>query len=338
MNREMARKVADAVLYEGYMLYPYRRSAIKNRQRWSFGILYSPDYPEVKNGSERSSLHSECLLETSDQASVQIEVRFLHLLSHQATPSDVTESHKPGSPPERSSSGESWNEGVERSIEFELALRPGREEFQFTFPGISMADPQHTEEHGVVNSSTQHTIIGTVSTSTEQIQDGVLKLSIDVKNTTALGCDSTDRDSALLRALLSAHVILSATGASFASLLDPPKGLHTAAKACTNLGNFPVLVGEPGQRGMLLCSPIILYDYPQIAPESARDFYDCTEMDEMLTLRILTLTEDEKNQAKNGDLHVRELMERTEESFREQLMRTHGAMRSLRPARDENNE
>jgi hypothetical protein len=339
MNREMARKVADAVLYEGYMLYPYRRSAIKNRQRWSFGILYSPDYREVKNGTERSSLHSECLLEIADQASVQIEVRFLHLLTRQATRSDVTESCEPGSPPEKSPSGESWDEGVERSLEFEFALRPGREEFQFAFPGISRADPQPAVElQGAASSCTQHTVTGAVSTSTEQIQDGVLKLSIDVKNTTPLGCDSADRDSALLRALLSTHVILSAAGASFVSLLDPPKDLHTAARACTNTGNFPVLVGEPGERGMLLCSPIILYDYPQIAPESARDFYDCTEMDEMLTLRIMTLTEDEKNQAKSGDLHVRELMERTEENLREQLMRTHGAIRSLRPAKDKNNE
>ena len=63
MNRELAKKVADAVLYEGYMLYPYRRSAIKNQQRWSFGILYPPAYEEVQSGTERSVMHSECLLE-----------------------------------------------------------------------------------------------------------------------------------------------------------------------------------------------------------------------------------------------------------------------------------
>ncbi len=46
-----------------------------------------------------------------------------------------------------------------------------------------------------------------------------------------------------------------------------------------------MLVGVQPERDMLLCSPIILYDYPQIAPESAADFCDATEMDEMLTLR-----------------------------------------------------
>jgi len=336
MNRELARKVADAVLYEGYMLYPYRRSALKNRQRWSFGILYPPGYAEVQSGTERCSMHCECLLETSENASVQMELRFLHLASDEAISSDVTESKGSGSSAARSSSGESWDEGVERSLEFELPLPSTRREFKFTVPGTTETYPR--EKQDAVTSSTQRTVTGAVSALTELIRPGVLKLSIDIKNTTPLDCDSSDRDSVLLRSLLSAHAILSATSASFFSLLDPPQALQEAAKACSNIGNFPVLLGESGERGMLLCSPIILYDYPQIAPESARDFYDATEMDEMLTLRILTLTEDEKNQAKSGDLHVRELMERTEESVREQLMRTHGAIRSLRPAQEKHKE
>ena len=75
MNRELAKKVADAVLYEGYMLYPYRASALKNRQRWSFGILYPPAYPEVACGTERSGMHSECLLERAGDPAVEVEVR-----------------------------------------------------------------------------------------------------------------------------------------------------------------------------------------------------------------------------------------------------------------------
>ena len=63
---------------------------------------------------------------------------------------------------------------------------------------------------------------------------------------------------------------------------------------------------------MLLCSPIILYDYPQIAPESAGDFFDGTEMDEMLTLRVMTLTDEEKDEMRSGDDRVRNLLERTE--------------------------
>ena len=61
MNRELAMKVANAVLYEGYMLYPYRPSAIKNRQRWSFGILYPPAYEEcVAAPSVRTCIPNVC--------------------------------------------------------------------------------------------------------------------------------------------------------------------------------------------------------------------------------------------------------------------------------------
>jgi hypothetical protein len=89
---------------------------------------------------------------------------------------------------------------------------------------------------------------------------------------------------------------------------------------------------------MMLCSPILLYDYPQVAPESAGDFYDGTEMDEMLTLRVMTLTDDEKSQMRGADEHVRNLLERTERTVREQLMRTHGTVRELRQAGEEVSE
>jgi hypothetical protein len=338
MNRNLARKVADAVLYEGYMLYPYRRSAIKNRQRWSFGILYPPDYPEVKAGTERSSMHCECLLEKHGPGAVQMELRFLHLASHQIIRPDA-ESKSPGSAPLEMPAGEAWDEGGERTAQFELTLEGNREEFQFAFPASVETNSQlAVEQPDSRTSTTQYALTGAVSALAEQIGENVLKCCIDIRNTTPLNGDSLDRDSALLRSLLSAHVLLSATGAQFVSLLDPPKHLQEATKECSNLGNFPVLMGEPGERDMLLCSPIILYDYPQIAPESVHDFYDATEMDEMLTLRVLTMTEDEKNQAKDGDLRVRELMERTEASAREQLMRTHGAIRSLRPVNEKRSE
>jgi len=99
-----------------------------------------------------------------------------------------------------------------------------------------------------------------------------------------------------------------------------------------NVGNFPVLVGNQGERDMLLCSPIVLYDYPQIASESAGDFYDATEIDEMLTLRVMTLTDDEKSEMCLADERMRSLLERTEQTVREQLARTHGTMRNPRPA------
>jgi hypothetical protein len=322
VNRELAHKIADAILYEGYMLYPYRPSALKNRQRWSFGILYPPAYPEVRGGTERSQMHSECLIEAAD-TSIGIELRFLQLVPGQAKHRD--ERGFEFSPPVTSKSAESSDEAVERSVEIEVALGAEHHPVEFQFP------PTHATE---ADQSDIDLLRGTITVTTGLIRDGAWKLTIDIANTSSLSSASLDRTSALRQSLLSAHMILTANGAKFVSLLDPPEPLKNAAAACVNVGNFPVLVGSEDQRDMLLCSPILLYDYPQIAPESSGDFYDSTEMDEMLTLRVMTLTDQEKNEMRLSEDRLRYLLERTEQSARQQLMRTHGTIRGLRPVED----
>jgi hypothetical protein len=117
---------------------------------------------------------------------------------------------------------------------------------------------------------------------------------------------------------------------AFVSLLEPPAELETEIRACAQDGVFPVLAGEAGDRSRLLCSPIILYDYPQVAPESAGDFFDGTEMDEMLALRVMTLTDEEKAEMRRGDPHARAILDRTETLPNEQLLKVHGAVRGLR--------
>jgi hypothetical protein len=84
---------------------------------------------------------------------------------------------------------------------------------------------------------------------------------------------------------------------------------------------------------MMFCSPIILYDYPKIAPESAGDFFDGTEMDEMLTLRVLTLTDAEKQEMRSGDPRARKILERTEALTSDALLKAHGVIRGLREIR-----
>ena len=108
-----------------------------------------------------------------------------------------------------------------------------------------------------------------------------------------------------------------------------------AAAGCHNVGTWPVLVGEAGERDCMLSSPIILYDYPEIAPESPGDLFDGTEIDEILTLRIMTLTEEEKRAMRGVDERARQILERTETLPVEQLMKMHGAMRSLRSTEED---
>ncbi|HSU68688.1 MAG TPA: hypothetical protein VLJ39_17535, partial [Tepidisphaeraceae bacterium] len=143
------------------------------------------------------------------------------------------------------------------------------------------------------------------------------------------------RDDALLRSLVSAHTRLGVRGREFVSLTDPPDDCRDAAASCRNVGVWPVLIGAGGDRDTVLASPIILPDYPQLAPESPGDLFDGTEIDEILSLRIMTLTEDEKRQAAATDDRVRAMLARTDALARDQLASLHGTIRSLTPVQPE---
>jgi hypothetical protein len=128
-------------------------------------------------------------------------------------------------------------------------------------------------------------------------------------------------------------LLLGIAQGQWVSLLDPGEAYRESASACSNHGVFPVLAGEEPDQSILFCSPIILYDYPKIAPESAGDFFDGTEMDEMLTLRVLTLTDAEKLEMQNGDPRARRILERTEALTSDAMLKAHGVIRGLRDIR-----
>lgn len=202
-----------------------------------------------------------------------------------------------------------WEKADDRCWEITVSVRGPDQVSSFEFPGGLDASLQ---------------------VSFQQYIDDVVKLRLELANNSEIE-SSADRERVLARSMLSAHVIVSADHGDFISLLDPPAECRDLVAGCRNDGCFPVLVGEEGERSMMLCSPIILYDYPKIAPESAGDFFDGTEMDEMLTLRVMTMTDDEKSEMRSADERTRELLERTEQTAREQLMRTHGIVRSMKP-------
>lgn len=332
---DKAESIAKAVLYEGYMLYPYRASATKNRQRCTFGTLFPEQHPNVLGGTESCLNQTQCLVSGSLSSTVTTRVRFLHMRSR-VVEACVPDAENQFQPVDALAVGtqihQSWDEAVERTIEAELQLgevldcpRTITFEFPSEFEMTDLRDPAG-ELAGRIR-RTQLAITGRIFFSIEQLPADSLRLTVEVLNTTPPMRDSA---SALLVSFVSAHTILGVRGGEFVSLLDPPEDRREAAAACKNIGVYPVLVGESGEHDVILASPIILYDYPQIAPESAGDFFDSTEMDEMLTLRIMTLTDGEKNEMRNSDDRMRELLERTEATAREQLRRTHGAVRSLR--------
>jgi hypothetical protein len=94
---------------------------------------------------------------------------------------------------------------------------------------------------------------------------------------------------------------------------------------------YPVLAGDRGKRDLVLASPIILYDYPEVAPESPGDLYDATEIDEILLLRTRAMTPDEKREACAADPRIAALVARADAMSPESMERLHGTFRALRP-------
>jgi hydrogenase maturation protease len=239
---------------------------------------------------------------------------------------------------------QTWQEAVERDVNVsgvslsEISRRPRT--FEFSFPPSRTIEPLYDASGRIAGAMTrnQEAVEGSIELrAMRQSNDlQLFKVSVRILNqTTFEDATSNSRDDALRRSLVSTHTILSLRGGEFVSLLDPPEALRQAAAQCRNIGTWPVLVGHEGERDAMLSSPIILYDYPQVAPESAGDFFDGTEIDEMLALRVMTLTDEEKREMQNVDERTRQILERTETLPAEQLMKLHGAMRSLRQLKEE---
>jgi hypothetical protein len=350
MNLERVEQIADAVLYEGYILYPYRSSSVKNQQRWNFGALCPQSYGEAQGGTEAWTMQTECPVVGDERTVFDVKVRFLHLLSREvgrlsAPLSELEE----GSEPDFETVAalevgghvyQTWQEAVEREVSLpginldELAAQ-GRRQQVFTFDAkreIEFLNEPDGATVGVIVRDRQ-AIEGSIEVRTERAGEHLFKVNVRILNLTPLeDAGLKSRDEALLRSLVSTHTILGVReGGRFVSLLEPPEEFREIAASCRNMGTWPVMVGEEGESDCMLSSPIILYDYPRIAPESAGDLFDGTEIDEILTLRIMTLTDEEKREMRGVDERARRILERTERMPAEQLMKLHGAMRSVRP-------
>jgi hypothetical protein len=335
MNFESAEMIAATILYEGYILYPYRPTAIKNRQRWNFGTLYPRVYAEVQVPPEPFRLQAECIVTADENAAVDIRISFLQLINQGQTLESIEDHARSMAATELTDPSLAWEEAIEcTSNHPQLLLRDLlANPLQFVLP---LSETTSTETRSL---STREHLQAVFTIHAESSGSGVCKLHIELENVTPLRSKaSAKRDEALPHSLVSAHMLLGITGGEFISMLDPHERYKDAVAACTNTGVFPVLVGAEPERTMMLCSPIILYDYPQIASESEGDFYDGTEMDEMLTLRVLTLTDAEKDEMRHGDPRARKILERTENLTPEMMLKTHGIVRSLRQIHDVPNE
>jgi hypothetical protein len=332
MTRPLIDQIARAVLYEGYILYPYRPS-VKTRQRWNFGGVYPRTFSEAQSGADPWTMQVQCLFAGNPGKVLKVDVRFLQLVNRTIEKSTASGFERVQSLEFDGRDYAPWQEAIERSVEIEpiaaagLSARPIRREFMF--PEAETLEPLGTAGRLVRR---RQRIDGAVLISVRPV-DGIFQLTVQVANESHLDdSDKDDRDEALMRSFASTHIALGITGGAFVSSTDPPEPFKAAVGDCSNTGCWPVLIGEPGQTDTMLASPIILSDYPQVAPESPGDLFDGCEIDEILTLRIMTLTDDEKRQAAGIDPLAADLIARTESLAREQLMNLHGVMKPVHAA------
>ena len=351
MNRDLVDKVVNAVLYEGYILYPYRASSKKNqRERFTFGRVYPKDYSDAQNGAEPCVMQTECLVRNeSRDAVLGISVRFLQLSAREIgklgapvdqfthdTPFEIVPELRVGT-----QLYQAWQEAIEREVSLpDVSLNEAAEReqpFQFS-AGRTIEPIRNGPKIVAVVVRRSEAIKGTIQLMTRLIDDKVMKITTRVINETGIDKNKIDdSDEVIMRTFASTHTILSAPGGEFVSLLDPAPDYEAEANKCKNIGCWPVLVGEEkkNDRDTMLSSPIILYDYPKIAAESAGDLFDSTEIDEILTLRVKTMTDAEKAEMRNLDEQARRILERTENITADHFMQMHGTMRNVRSANED---
>ena len=337
---ELARKVADAVLYEGYLLYPYRASAAKNQARWQFGVLMPRRWSEG-GPDEPWATRTECLLEPEEATTVRVLVRFLHVQAKTVEAVDVEAGtfHEVDTLPVDGSELVPWDEAAEQEVTVEAPLArllAGELVTPFERPGGRRVEPVHTAAGRLAGRTVRcrWPVLGEVKLSAERLDGpyGLVRLRLGLENASAWHDPGADRAVALRRSLVAAHSLIGVDHGVFLSLFDPPEWAKPAAEACQNLHTWPVLIGDEGRRDAMLSSPIILYDHPTIAPESPGDLFDATEIDEILTLRTMALTEDEKREARATDERAAAIIDRVDSMPPELLERLHGAVRYLRRA------
>jgi hypothetical protein len=309
MNLESVRKIADAVLYEGYILYPYRASSQKNQSRWQFGVIMAPGYAAAEE-SEISVTRAEVVLTQTGTPVVRVLLRFLQVQR-------------------RTADGSEWDEAVEREVEVTAdaaALAGPGVTHEFTVEG------GEDREQDVVRR--REPLAGAITVRTVAVPGPwrAVRLQVLVENRTEAAIPPRRREDALPTALVAAHTIITVTGGEFISMTDPPEWARPAVADCRNEGGWPVLADPDGGRQVVLSSPIILYDHPELAAESPGELYDGTEIDEILTLRTLALSDAEKAEARATDPRAAALLDRVESMDAQTMAQLHGTIRSLRPA------
>jgi hypothetical protein len=348
MSADEVRRVADAVLYEGYLLYPYRASAQKNHSRWQFGVLMPPGYVAA-DPSESSLMRAECVFEHHGQPAMEITARFLQV-QRRRTVGATPDTNVPDITVPDAGIPDVWDEAAEREVTVSVSSQALFSDgdgtvTRFTVPGGT--DTETMAGTRVVRRREPLAVAVSVHATPLPGPWQAAMLTVEVTNESATpppsetagdeGASAQGRTAALPTALVAAHLIITVSDGSFLSMTDPPEWASPQVAACRNKGCWPVLAGPEGSRQVMLAAPIILPEHPQIAPESPGELFDGTEIDEILTLRTLALSDEEKAAARATDPRAAALIDRVDSMDAPTMEQLHGtirAMTGLQPADD----
>src|SRR5262245_17251121 len=221
MNRALVDRIADAVLYEGYILYPYRPS-VKNHQRWTFGGLYPEEWCQAQGDHHYNQ--TECLIRGDCATNLEVVVRFLHvkdrLVGAIAPPLDNWNDDR--EPPYRRVVSlnvegrrfHSWQESEEREVVLgaatlgDLLERPRCE--SFSYPGGRHWEPVRNSVGQIVGVliRQQQAVAGSLEVAVTLVDKGLFRIKVRVVNRTACAkAELPHRDMALLHSFVSTHSI-----------------------------------------------------------------------------------------------------------------------------------
>ncbi len=329
MNRfSPALDVANAVLYEGYLLYPYTASSAKNQMRWQFGVVVPPASDAAARG-EPAGQQTEVLLLSGGDPRIDVVARFLHVETRRVEARSGDEFVPVRALTVDGVEHLTFEEAVEREVH--VALRPLR----LTAASAPIAVDARREIEPLRDAAGESVarivrercaLAGTVDVSAEPLSETLMKVRVRLENATA-GAAVEPREATLRRAFVSAHAILHVRKGSFLSALDPPEFAGPATAALENRNLWPVLAGphdDAQHAALVLASPIILYDFPEVARQTEGDACDATEIDELLNLSVLSLSDAERDEARATDPRARAIVERAERFGRAELARLHG--------------
>ncbi|MGH7598852.1 MAG: hypothetical protein ACREOI_21060 [bacterium] len=308
----MLEQLTRALLYEGYALFPYKRTATKNVKPVPFGVVYPRDY-NAHHAEAQSYLQTECLVKRNDDLEIEVKARFLQLRIK-----NLLERKESASAPEASrlhedhfraveslqAGGEMYVSGWE-AVEREVASGRLPISKLFTEGIVCRIDfPKAHDSQFLYNAQSQITgkqtnllsgVTGAVmifARPVEGLKD-FFRVTVKIINTTGIrNPDTVGRDDIFKQSFLSTHTILQARGGEFISVFEPDEQWKAAVAQCQNINTWPVLVDR--DNSTMLSSPIILYDHPQMAPQSTGDLFDSTEIEEALLLHVAALSDEEK--------------------------------------------